>query len=125
MDQELRKVAHDTSAVVQAAAAHMRKIANDNTALVRENTELSHELCCHKLARRMEERGLQSDLNYDEKVAVLLRTPTEKIANMEQAIELAAGGFTLGAATQVEKTSGHVDTRDDLDSFISSQAAYG
>lgn len=127
MDQELKKVAADVPGVLLAASQHMEKMANDNVALVSENAELTHENKCMKLARRLEQRGLQQDMDYDQKVAALLRTPVEKIAHMEQAIELAAGGFRLGTTSEPEeKTSSATgaESRDALDSFINAGAAY-
>lgn len=127
MDQELMKVAADAPGVILAAAQHMRKLANDNVALHSRAEAAEHQLSCMKLARRMEERGLEQDLDFDQKVAELIRTPVEKLAAIEQALEMYPGGFRLGAVDTEEKTASEagVGSRDALDTFINTGAAYG
>lgn len=126
MDQELRKVASDVPGVLLAAAEHLTKLANDNVALEQRAETAEHHVACYKLARRMEERGLQTDLSFDEKVAALQQLPVEKISTMEQAVELSAGGFSLGTVAEDSKTaSPGVENPEALESFINSGAAFG
>jgi len=127
MDQELRKVASDVPGVLLAAAEHLTKLANDNVALEQRAESAEHQVACYKLARRMEERGLQQELTFDEKVAALQQLPVAKIATMEQAVELSAGGFSLGTVAEDSKTASPngVENPEALESFINSGAAYG
>lgn len=126
MSRELQKLAGDLPAVLTSAADHLKKMAGRHAAVVQENEQLAHELSAHKLARRLEQRGLSSELDYEAKVAKLLEMPVEKLASMDAAIELASGGFSLGRVEADDKTAseGSQAGGDPLDSFISSNAAY-
>jgi hypothetical protein len=126
MSTDLQKLASDLPAVLKTAADHLKKLSHSHVAVVRENEQLSHELSAHKLARRMEQRGLSSELDYEAKVAKLLEMPVQKLASMDAAIELASGGFNLGKVEADDKTAseGSQPGGDPLDSFISSNAAY-
>ena len=85
----------------------------------------------------MEVRGIEPNLSFEDKVAKLGDIPEEKLASMEQAIELAAGGVRLGTVGSVQtdtdgKTAGRgelykgeSDGSDTLDNFIESQGAFG
>jgi hypothetical protein len=129
MSQELQKLAGDLQGVLSTTSQHLRKMANAQAELLATNKQQDHELKAYKLARRMEQRGLASELDYEQKVAKLLETPIEKLATMEQAVELATGGFRLGSVQTDDKTAaddelGGTPGPDVLDSFITSQAAY-
>ena len=70
---------------------------------------------------------MSPELDFEQKVAALVETPFEKLATLEQAIELATSGFRLGQvqaddAKLASEESGHPS--DVLDVFISSQSAY-
>lgn len=124
----LVKLAGDLQGVLRTSAEHLVKLANQNAELLAINEQQSRELMAMKLARRMEQRGLSTELDFEEKVAMLLETPVEKLATMEQAIELATGGFRLGSVQADDKMAGTTEygarTPDDLDSYVSSQTAY-
>jgi len=122
----LTKLAGDLQGVLHTSAEHMVKLANQNAELTAINQKLEHELKAMKLARRMESRGLSPELDYEQKVAQLLATPAEKLSTMEQAVELASGGFRLGTTQTDDFQSSGPDGKvpDPLDTFISSQAAY-
>lgn len=127
MSQELQKLAGDLQGVLTTAATHMSKLANAHAQVLAVNAQYEHELKAYKLARRMEQRGLSSELDFEAKVASILATPVTKLASMEQAIELASGGFRLGSVQADDKTAaeeGSPGTVDVLDAFITSQAAY-
>jgi hypothetical protein len=126
MSTELQKLAADLPAVLTAAAEHLEKMAGDHAAVIQENDQLIHELSAHKLARRLEQRGLSSELDYEAKVAKLLEMPVEKLASMDEAIELASGGFRLGSVETDEKTAseGSQAGGDPLDTYIASNAAF-
>lgn len=123
---DMNKLASQIPGVLQEASQHMRKIANANADLVRENEELRHELRLTKLARRMEERGLEPSLDYEAKLASLQDIDVSRLDALEQAVELAAGGFTLGrldAGDGDTKVAGGT-RHDDLDTFVLSHQAY-
>jgi hypothetical protein len=103
----------------------MRKIAADNAELNETNAELSKENQAMKLARRMEQRGLEPGLDFEAKVAHIMSMDQAKIATFEQAIEMAHSGFSLGAADTEDKTAaGGSSDGDVLSNFITSQAAF-
>ncbi len=137
MSKELMKLAGDVPGILSAAAQHMRKLSTQNVEAVKRASAAEHELRLMKLARRMEVRGLEPNLSYEEKVAGLREIPAKKIASLEEAVELAAGGFSLGRVTNSDdsgqKTASdggelyHSNTGggDDLEEFVISQQAYG
>lgn len=126
MSDKLTKLAGDLQGVLHTSAEHMTKLANQVAELSAINQRQDHELKAMKLARRLEERGLSPELTFDQKVAQLLTTPLEKLATMEQAVELASGGFRLGTTQSDDFQTSGSDGKvaDPLDAFISSQAAY-
>ncbi len=127
MNHDLQKLAGDLQGVLRTSAAHMKKLANSNAELLATSAQQDRELKAYKLARRMEQRGLNSELDFEAKVAAMLEMPTEKLATLEQAVEIAPGGFRLGSVQADDKTaSGDSPAQqvDDLDAFIASQAAY-
>ncbi len=97
------KLASQIPGIVQNAAESLQKLAGDNLALLDENEALRHELRATKLAHRMEERGFEPTLSHAEKVAALAALDSTKIATMEGAVELAAGGFSLGRMKEDEQ----------------------
>ena len=126
MSKNLVKLAGDLQGVLRTSSDHMTKMANANAELLAINQAQEHELKAMKLARRMEQRGIEPGTDFEMKVANLLQTPLEKLATMEQAVELATGGFRLGQvqAEDTTQVGGGERPLDDLDSFILSQAAY-
>lgn len=120
------KLAGDLQGVLRTSADHMTKLANQNAELHAVNQALEHELKAMKLARRMEQRGIEPGVDFETKVANLLQTPLEKLATMEQAVEFATGGFRLGQvqAEDGAQTGGEGRPLDDLDAYILSQTAY-
>jgi hypothetical protein len=126
MATELTKLAGDLQGVLRTSAQHLTKLANAHAELLAVSQQQAHELAAMKLARRMEQRGLSPELDFEQKVAKLIETPVEKLATLEQAVELAASGFRLGQVQAEDKmASGEPgQTPDVLDSFISSQSAY-
>lgn len=132
---DLTKLAQDVPGIVKEASDHMRKLAAQNVELAGERDAAVHELRLMKLARRMEQRGLESALSYEDKVASLRDVPSTKLATLESAVELAAGGFRLGQlSTDTNKTASEgaphgelyrsgENGSDTLDDFILSQQA--
>ena len=135
MSDESSKIASQTPQLMQMAAQHMRKMAADNVDLLKENEALQHENRVMKIARRLEQRGLETSLSFEEKVAKLQDLPVEKLASFEAAVELAAGGVSLGRVAPQdgdEKRASMGETyrtnssgSDELEDFVMSQGAYG
>lgn len=131
---DITKVAGQVPGIMHEAAQHMRKMAEQNTELVQERDALLTENRLMKIARRMEQRGLEPNLTFEEKVAKLEAVPAEKLAATEQAIELTAGGFRLGTvdpsqggekrAARGELYAKDAEAGDDLDNFVSTMSAY-
>lgn len=127
MSRQRDKLASDLQGVLRVSAQHLAKLANAHAALQTQSEATEHELMAYKLARRMEQRGLLPELDFDQKVAQLMDTPRGKYATLEQAVELATSGFRLGQVqaddrAAAEGTAG--TTPDVLDAFIASQSAY-
>jgi hypothetical protein len=130
---DMDKVAGQVPGIMHEAAQHMRKLAEENVSLVGERDALAHEVRLLKIARRMEQRGIEPNLSFEEKVAKLQEVPVEKLAATEQAIELTAGGFKLGhveqpqgekRASRGELYSSDESGGDELESFVSTMSAY-
>lgn len=98
----LEKIANDAPAMLLEGARLTRKLAQDNADLIGETEALRHELAVHKLAMRMQERGLDPALSLAEKVSMLTNVDTAKLAAIEAAVEMSAGGFKL-ATLRVEE----------------------
>lgn len=133
MSDKMTKVAGQVPGVLHEAAQHMRKLAESNVGLVEENEALKHELRTMKLARRMEVRGLEPALDYESKVAKIAQIPVTKLAAVEEAVELAAGGFRLGHVEQPQtgekRASGGElysagENGDELEGFVETMSAY-
>lgn len=125
----MEKVAAEVPAIMQAASQHLVKLAGQNVELSKRANAAEHENRVMKLARRMEIRGLHPNLDFESKVAQLMEIPVEKLATMEQAVEMAAGGVRLAKVAETEagdKLASHDHSGpsdDELESFIESQAA--
>lgn len=125
----IQKLAAQTPTIVYEAGNHLRKMASANVHLAQENTVLRRELHLNKLAHRMEERGLEPGRNFDQKLAFLHDVEESKLASLEQAIEMSAGGFKLASLQETEKDNIQApgqkgkEAYSDLDSFILSGRA--
>lgn len=125
MDQARReKLASDIPALLTEAASHMEQLSTKLAAQEKRANDMEHELRSMKLARRMEERQLHSNLSYEQKVAQLREATPEKLAQIESGIEYAAQGFRLGATAQPEDPSS-ASPADPLGDWIMSNNAYG
>lgn len=101
-DDKFTKLANDTPAILREAGAVMRKVAQANIVLEKKASDLERENRAMKLARRMEIRGVEDDLTFEEKVAKILELPETKLAAFEAGIEFAASGARLGAVQSAE-----------------------
>jgi hypothetical protein len=129
----MEKVAHEVPGIMQAASQHLVKLAGKNVELVKRAEAAEHENRVMKLARRMEIRGLHTNLSFEDKIAQLMEVPLDKLATMEQAVEMAAGGVRLGKVAETDsgskiassgyEPSGGSSDVDELEVFIESQAA--
>lgn len=105
MDENLKKIASESPAVLLEGARLTRKLASDNVELVERNDALERELTIHKLAMRMHERGLEPGMSITEKVAHLRDVEPAKLAGIEAAVEMSAGGFKLATLHVEEELS--------------------
>lgn len=119
---EMDKVAHEIPGIMQAASQQLVKLAEQNVELLNRANDSEHELRATKLARRMELRNIHPDLSFEDKIAQLMEMEPARLDTMEQAIELAAGGVSLGKIAQDDKNQGGA-SGDELTLFIESQAA--
>lgn len=113
----------------------MRTLSTQNVELLKRASSAEHELRLMKLARRMEVRGMEPNLSFEEKVAGLREIPSEKLGSLEEAVEIAAGGVSLGRVATSEDGGQKVAASelyhsnegggDDLEEFVMSQQAYG
>lgn len=131
LDEQFMKVAQDTPAIMREAGASLRKLASANISLEKRASNAERELHAIKLARRLEERGLNADFSFDQKVAKILDMPQAKLAGLEAGIELAASGGGLGsvmsdedAKTAAALTPGASVSDTDFDAFILNGSAY-
>jgi hypothetical protein len=126
----MKKVASEVPAIMQTAAQHMRKLASSNQSLMKRASAAEHELRLMKLARRMEQRGLEPEMDFEEKVAALREFDEEKLASFAQAIEMAAGGARLGSLDNADNTNtkrashGERQSSDELEDFVTTQGAF-
>lgn len=124
---DFNKIAEQAPQILSASAAHLRKLASENVKLAQNVQALEHQLRLHKLARRMEDRGLEPQYNFEEKLAHLQDVDSSRLDSLEQAVELSAGGFKLGSlhdtgeSTDTPPAPGATYT--DLDSYIESGGA--
>lgn len=101
---DLTKIASDAPAVLLEGARVTRKLAQDNMELVERADALEKELTIHKLAMRMQERGLEPALSIEEKIAMLRSVEPVKLAGIEAAVEMSAGGFKLATLREEDFT---------------------
>jgi hypothetical protein len=117
-------VENDVPSIMRAASQHMSKLANQNVGLVKRAESAERELLIVKIARRMEQRGLQQHLSYEEKVAHL--SEVQDLDAVQAAVEIAAGGVSLGKVAEADRPSNNTrsDSAEDLEAFINSQSAF-
>lgn len=122
------KIASQIPVVVTEARDHLKKMAGSLVASESRCSALEKELRFHKIARRMEERRIDDDLNFDAKLSKLASIPTNRLDAFETALEISPGGFKLGSL-QDEEAGGDshgrtgAPARKALDDFITSGAA--
>lgn len=108
-------------ALLKEAASHMKAQSTKLAELTESYEVVTHELKAMKLAQRMVERGLDPESTWADKVASLKGMSSEKLATMEQAIELAQAPLSL---PKVATADTHVTpTTANFDDFILSQSA--
>lgn len=116
------KLAAEIPVITQEAATTLRKLANDNVDLVRRVETLEQEKRAMLIARRMEDRGLDPTLSFEEKVSALAVAEPSKIAAIEAALDMSMG-FRLGKVAAAEDRGGEDFTVDSLDDYILSGQA--
>ena len=85
------------SAVAARSAATMRKLAAKNTELEAENTQLREKVASYErgdrvrsIATQMEDKGLNADMTFEEKVASLVGY--SDLDKVEEAVKMASSG---------------------------------
>ena len=78
----------DASALLKQAGAAIRSLTKDREELREKLAEHEKSARVAKLAREMEDKGLQADLTFEEKVAALQKAKDLEVT--EEAIKLAA-----------------------------------
>lgn len=121
----LTKIAQDAPAMLLEGARLTRKLAQENVDLTAENDAVKHDLTVHKLAMRMQERGLEPSLTLGEKVAMLSKTDPSKLAAIEAAVEMSAGGFKLATMRVDEDFVSEQPTQGTPNGELGSSAHYG
>lgn len=109
-------------ALLKEAQAHMDLMSNKLAELHSAHSTALHEIQAMKVAQRMVERNLDPSTGWEQKVASLRGMSSEKLATMEQAIELAQGGLNLPRPDSTDRVVGGGLSIDD---FILSQSALG
>lgn len=121
MTTPLLKIAQESPTHLRGAASHMRKLASTVIELEERATAAEREVLNYKLAARMEQRGLQPDMDYAAKVAHVAKLPATKLAAFEEALELAPGGVgVFGRLTEDDKLAGRTgeDRKSEFDEWI-------
>jgi hypothetical protein len=98
------------AAVAARSADHLRKLASRVTELQAENAELTAKVASyerservHKIASAMEEKGLNIELTFEEKVASL--TTYSDLERVEEAVKMASSGsLHLASVTDDDET---------------------
>jgi hypothetical protein len=100
---DLIKIASEAPTHLRTAGEHMKKMASALLLEEKRAQTAEHELLLHKLARRMEQRQLETGMDFETKLAHLRKVPTAKLAAFEEGIEIATGGGgVLGALVEPE-----------------------
>ncbi len=120
----LTKIAQDAPAMLLEGARLTRKLAQENVDLAAENDAVKHELTVHKLAMRMQERGLEPGLSLVEKVSMLGNVKPEQLAAIEAAVEMSAGGFKLATMHREEELVSAQPAQSKPNGEMGSQAHY-
>ena len=128
---DMEKIAAQVPGIVTEARDHLRKMAHTLVTEREKSASLERELRLHKLARRMESRRIDDELDFEQKLSKLASIPTGRLDSFETALEMSPGGFKLGSLQDQEETSAGVEglssseAQKNLDSWISSNAAFG
>lgn len=108
--------------LLKEASQHLATTSAKLAELTEEHKTAVHQIKAMKLAQRMTERGFDPETSWEQKVASLQAMTDEKLATMEQAIELAQAPLSLPkVANQDQANPTNPTTFDD---FILSQSAF-
>ena len=89
--------AAQAQAVLAQVPGQLRKLASENESLRARVEELEQEKRLQKLAKRMEEKGLDPDLSEEDRMARLTeQARAGRLDVLEQAVVMAAGRAPLG-----------------------------
>jgi len=92
MTTELEKISGaESKLVLKTASATIRSLASENDALRQKVAAFEERTRVEKIAKAMEEKGLNADLDYTEKVAALLdKERTPNLDTVEEAVKMAS-----------------------------------
>lgn len=128
---DMEKIAAQVPGILVECRNHLRKMASTLVESEEKCTELGRELRLHKIARDMEKRQIDDELDFEEKIAKLASIPTNRLESFETALTMRPGGFKLGSLQDQEESSAGTEglssneAQGQLDSWIASNAAYG
>lgn len=96
----------DAAALLKQAGGSIKTLVEENRKLKKEAAVRERDVRVVKLARTMEEKGLQQELDLAEKVAVLRKAPNLEVT--EEAVKLAAPqGQGFGDPSELAGTGEH------------------
>lgn len=111
------------SAVAARGAATLRKLASRNEELEQENQALREKVASYEkgdrirsIAQQMEDKGLNADMTFDEKVASL--TNYDDLDKVEEAVKMASSGNLQLASVTTEDDSVRGRAADSADGFL-------
>lgn len=81
--------------MMKVAASSIRNLSEENKQLKEKVAQYEHQARAEKIASQMEEKGLQPELSFEEKVAGLVRR--ENLDVVEEAIGLSAPQLKLAS----------------------------
>lgn len=107
---------NDAKALLKQAAASIRTLVDENTALREKLASKETDERIKKLASEMEAKSLSPELSYEEKVASLRNS---KLDVAEQAIKMASPqGFNLGTLGDSATGSGDGNAESAFNTFV-------
>ena len=112
-DEQIAAVSARGAATLRAQSARISELESENFILRDKIASMERDEEIESLAAEMEEKGLNSDLSYEEKVAHLSRT--SDLSRIRDAVKLAsAGGIRLA---DVADLPGRASGQDSFSAF--------
>ena len=96
---------NDAASLLKQAGAAIRQVTNERDEALAKVASYEHDSRVVKIAKQMEEKGLSSDLTFEQKVAAI--STAENLDVTEEAIKLAAPqGRIFGNLSDVPSAGG-------------------